>query len=213
MPSAHKLAFQITNNLPQQNMSLHEAAMASILEDYSHYAHLFREELKEGLRRMEFSLNKRTQVLLATIIKENHHKLLKMLFSYLLVLILTTKILGLKEVLLIIFASYMIQPTQAKPTTIQNLYKTLAFVQLRKISDWLTFTEEEYHAMETGIIDAIRQLRKTEIQTTPQPTTTTEIPRTNNELLNGILHSFIKRSDEREETKQQEQQEMIYATE
>jgi hypothetical protein len=213
MPSKHKLAFQISTYLPQQNMSLNEAALASILEEYSHYAHLFKEELKEGLRKMEFSINKRTQVLLAAIIKDNHHKLLKMLFPYLLSIILTAKILGYKTVLLIIFTSYMIQPTQAKPTTIQNLYKTLAFVQLRKISDWLTFTEDEYHAMETGLIDAIRQLRKTETQTTPQPTTTTEIPRTNNELLQGILHSFIKRSDEREETKQQEQQEMIYATE
>jgi hypothetical protein len=76
----------------------------------------------------------------------------------------------------------------------------------------LTFTEDEYKAMETGLIDAIRQLQWSE---PPPPTisTTTEIPKTNDELLNGILHSFVKRAKEREETKQQEQQEMIYATE
>ena len=66
--------------------------------------------------------------------------------------------------------------------------------------------------MEAGIIDAIAQLQRTETPPPPKPTTTTEIPmfQTNDELLNGILHSFIKWSDEKEETKQQD---MIYATE
>jgi hypothetical protein len=74
--------------------------------------------------------------------------------------------------------------------------------------------------METGLIEAIRQLQRRETQlppTTPLPptpiSTSTEIPKTNDELLDGILHSFVKRAKEREETKQQEQQEMIYATE
>jgi len=77
----------------------------------------------------------------------------------------------------------------------------------------LTFTEDEYLAMEAGLRDAIAQLQRTETPPPPRPTTTTEIPMTNDQLLNGILHSFIKRSDEKEETKQQEQQDMIYATE
>jgi len=148
---------------------------------------------------------------LATVIKENNRKLLWTLFPYLVLLTLAGKLFGYKTVLLIIFATNLIQQTQAKPTTIQNLYKTLAYVQLRKISEWLTFTEDEYLAMEAGLRDAITKLQRTE--TPPPPTTTTEIPMTNDQLLNGILHSFIKRSDEKEETKQQEQQDMIYATE
>ncbi len=67
--------------------------------------------------------------------------------------------------------------------------------------------------METGLIDAIRQLQQTGTPPPPKPASTTEIPKTNDELLNGILHSFVKRAKEKEETKQQEQQEMIYATE
>ena len=107
-------------------------------------------------------------------------------------LALAAKIFGYKAVLLIIFATNLIQPAQAKPTTIQNLYKTLAYVQLRKISEWLTFTEDEYLAMEAGLRDAIAQLQRTETPPPPKPTTTTEIPMTNDQLLNGILHSFIK---------------------
>ena len=64
--------------------------------------------------------------------------------------------------------------------------------------------------MEAGLRDAITKLQRTE--TPPPPTTTTEIPMTNDQLLNGILHSFNKRSDEKEGTKHQERPEMIYAT-
>jgi hypothetical protein len=92
-------------------------------------------------------------------------------------------------------------------TTIQKLYRALAYVQLRSVSEFLTFTDEEYKAMETGLIDAIRQLQRRE--TPPPPTqtststeilktnddpipTSTEIPKTNDELLDGILHPFGK---------------------
>ena len=98
-----------------------------------------------------------------------------------------------------------------KPTTVQSLYKALAYVQLRTISEWLTFTEDEYRSMEAGIRDAITKLQQTE--TPSPPTTTTEIPKIHEQLLDGILHSFSKRSDERKETKQQERPEMIYDTE
>ena len=67
--------------------------------------------------------------------------------------------------------------------------------------------------METGLIDAISQLQQTETPPPPKPASTTDIPKTNDKLLNGILHSFVKRAKEKEETKQQEQQDMIYATE
>jgi hypothetical protein len=102
------------------------------------------------------------------------------------------------------------------PTTIQSLYKALAYVQLRTISEWLTFTEDEYRSMENGIRDAITKLQQTE--TPSPPTTTTAIPDIHDQLLDGILHSFNKRSDEREETKQQEQEQqeqpgMTYDTE
>ena len=173
---------------------------------------LFHKELEEEVKRKNFTFNKRTQILLATVIKENNRKLLWTLFPYLVLLTLAGKLFGYKTVLLIIFATNLIQQTQARPTTIQNLYKTLAYVQLRKISEFLTFTE--YKAMETGLIDANRQLQRSESPPPLKPiSTTTEIPKTNDELLNGILHSFVKRAKEREETKQQEQQEMIYATE
>jgi len=214
MPSGHQFALQISAFPPRINMNLNDTVLLSVLEKYHHYAYLFHKELQEEVKRKNFILNKRTQILLATVIKENNRKLLWTLFPYLVLLTLAGKLFGYKTVLLIIFATNLIQQTQARPTTIQNLYKTLAYVQLRKISEWLTFTEDEYKAMETGLIDAIRQLQRSE---TPPPlkpiSTTTEIPKTNDELLNGILHSFVKRAKEREETKQQEQQEMIYATE
>ena len=90
-------------------------------------------------------------------------------------------------------------------TTIQKLYRALAYVQLRSVSEFLTFTDEEYKAMETGLIDAIRQLQRRE---TPPPTTTTstetqkttdkpistqtEIPKNNDELLDDLLQPFGK---------------------
>jgi hypothetical protein len=67
--------------------------------------------------------------------------------------------------------------------------------------------------MEAGLRDAITRLQRFEPAPPPKETTTTKTPMTNDQLLNGILHSFIKRSDEKEEAKQQEQQDMIYATE
>jgi hypothetical protein len=214
MPSGHQFALQISAFPPRINMNLNDTVLLSVLEKYHHYAYLFHKELEEEVKRKNFTFNKRTQILLATVIKENNRKLLWTLFPYLVLLTLAGKLFGYKTVLLIIFATNLIQQTQARPTTIQNLYKTLAYVQLRKISEWLTFTEDEYKAMETGLIDAIRQLQRIETPPPPKPiSTTTEIPKTNDELLNGILHSFVKRAKEREETKQQEQQEMIYATE
>jgi len=214
MPSGHQFALQISAFPPRINMNLNDTVLLSVLEEYHHYAFLFHKELEEEVKRKNFTFNKRTQILLATVIKENNRKLLWTLFPYLVLLTLAGKLFGYKTVLLIIFATNLIQQTQARPTTIQNLYKTLAYVQLRKISEWLTFTEDEYKAMETGLIDAIRQLQRSETPPPPKPiSTTTEIPKTNDELLNGILHSFVKRAKEREETKQQEQQEMIYATE
>jgi len=214
MPSGHQFALQISAFPPRINMNLNDTVLLSVLEKYHHYAFLFHKELEEEVKRKNFTFNKRTQILLATVIKENNRKLLWTLFPYLVLLTLAGKLFGYKTVLLIIFATNLIQQTQARPTTIQNLYKTLAYVQLRKTSEWLKFTEDEYKAMETGLIDTIRQLQQTETPPPPKPiSTTTEIPKTNDELLNGILHSFVKRAKEREETKQQEQQEMIYATE
>jgi len=210
MPSSHQFALTISAFPPEINMNLNDTVLLSVLEKYHHYAYLFHKELEEEVRRKNFTLNKRTQILLATVIKENNRKLLRTLFPYLVLLALAGKLFGYKTVLLIIFATNLIQQTNAKPTTIQNLYKTIAYIQLREISPWLTFTEDEFKAMETGLIDAIKRLQRTE---PPPPTTTTEIPMTNDQLLNGILHSLIKRPDEKEETRRQNEQEMIYATE
>jgi len=211
MPSSHQFALKISAFPPRINMNLNDTVLLSVLERYHHYAYLFHKELEEEVRRKNFTFNKRTQILLATVIKENNWKLLRTLFPYLVLLALAGKLFGYKTVLLIIFATNLIQQTEAKPTTIQNLYKTLAYVQLREISPWLTFTEDEFKAMEAGLIDSLKKLQRTEPP--PPPTTTTEIPMTNDQLLNGILHSFIKRSDEKEEAKRQDEQEMIYATE
>ena len=100
---------------------------------------------------------------------------------------------------------FISQTPPAKMTTIQKLYRALAYVQLRSVSEFLTFTDEEYKAMETGLIDAIRQLQRRETPTPPTPisteiprtnddpiSTSTEIPKTNDELLDGILHPFGK---------------------
>ena len=210
MPSSHQFALATSAFPPEINMNLNDTVLLSVLERYHHYAYLFHKELEEEIRRKNFALNKRTQILLATVIKENNRKLLRTLFPYLVLLVLAGKLFGYKTVLLIIFATNLIQQTHAKPTTIQNLYKTIAYIQLREISPWLTFTEDEFKAMETGLLDAIKKLQRTDPL---PPTTTTEIPMTNTQLLNGILHSLIKRPDEREETRRQDEQEMIYATE
>ncbi len=55
-------------------MQIHKP-LASVLEEYSHDAYLFKEELEEEVRKMEFAFNKRTQILLATIIKENRKRI------------------------------------------------------------------------------------------------------------------------------------------
>ena len=89
-------------------MNLNDTVLASVREDYYHYAYLFQEELEEEVRKMEFAFNKRTQILLATIIKENNRKLLWTLFPYLALLALAAKIFGYKAVLLIIFATNLI---------------------------------------------------------------------------------------------------------
>jgi len=211
MPSSHKFALTISAFPPRINMNLNDTVLLAVLERYHHYAYLFHKELEKEVRRKNFTFNKRTQILLATVIKENNRKLLRTLFPYLVLLALAGKPFRYKTVLLIIFATNLIQQTEAKLTTIQNLYKTLAYVQLREISPWLTFTDDEFRAMENGLIDAIKKLQRTEPP--PPPTTTTEIPMTIDLLLDGILHSFIKRSNEKEEAKQQDEQKMIYATE
>jgi len=164
MPSSHQFALKISAFPPRIKMNLNDTVLLSVLERYHHYAYLFHKELEEEVRRKNFTFNKRTQILLATVIKENNRKLLRTLFPYLVLLALAGKLFG-----------------------------------------------DEFKAMEAGLIDAIKKLQRTEPP--PPPTTTTEIPMTNDQLLNGILHSFIKRSDEKEEAKRQDEQEMIYATE
>jgi hypothetical protein len=88
------------------------------------------------------------------------------------------------------------QTPPAKMTTIQKLYRTLAYVQLRSVAEFLTFTDDEYKAMETGLIDAINQLQRRETTTSPTPptpiSTSTKIPKTNDEALDDILHPFGK---------------------
>jgi hypothetical protein len=83
MPSGHEFALKIGAEIPHLNMILNHTVVASVLEEYYHYAYLYEDTLKEEIRRMNFAFNKRTQILLATIIKENNRKLLLTLFPYL----------------------------------------------------------------------------------------------------------------------------------
>jgi hypothetical protein len=88
------------------------------------------------------------------------------------------------------------QTPPAQMTTIQKLYRTLAYVQLRSVAEFLTFTDDEYKAMETGLIEAINQLQRKETTTSATPTTpistSTKSTRTNNEALDDILQPFGK---------------------
>jgi hypothetical protein len=122
MPSGHKFALKISAYLLQLNMNLNDTVLASVLKEYYHYAYLFRDELEEEVRKMDFAFNKRTQILLATIIKENNRKLLRHLAPYIVMLIIIGKIFGYKALLLVIFPTNLIQQTKAeKPTTLQSL--------------------------------------------------------------------------------------------
>jgi hypothetical protein len=47
MPSGHKFALKISAYLPQLKMNLNDTVLASVLEEYFHYAYLFQEELEE----------------------------------------------------------------------------------------------------------------------------------------------------------------------
>jgi hypothetical protein len=91
MPSSHKFALKISTELPQLNMVLNNTVVASMLEEYYHYAYLYQDELKEEIRRMDFAFNKRTQIFLATIIKENNRKMLMHLAPYIAMLIIIGK--------------------------------------------------------------------------------------------------------------------------
>jgi hypothetical protein len=227
MPSGHKFALKISAYLPQINMNLNDTVLASVLEEYYHFAYLFQEELEEEVRKMDFAFNKRTQILLATIVKENNRKLLWTLFPYLVLLTLAGKIFGYKTVLLIIFATNLIQQTQAeKPTTLQSLHNTLLYIRFRIHYNWLRsgFGEKQYREMEAGLVDAIIQLQQLATPPPPKPTSATKIPMflSNHERIQSIIQSFVNRTlnkeaEEREETPNAsgltKQQEMIYATE
>jgi hypothetical protein len=227
MPSGHKFAFKISAYLPQLNMNLNDTVLASVLEEYYHYAYLFQEEWEEEVRKMDFAFNKRTQILLATIIKENNRKLLWTLFPYLVLLTLAAKIFGYKMVILIIFATNLIQQTQAeKPTTLQSLHNTLLYIRFRIHYNWLRsgYGEKQYREMEAGLVDAIIQLQQLATPPPPKPTSATKIPmfQSNDKRIHGIIHSFVnktlnKHAEERKEAPNAagltKQQEMIYAME
>ncbi len=176
---------------------------------------------------MDFSFNKRTQIYLASIIKDNNRKILIHLTPYLAMLIIIGKIFGYRTVLLIIFAMNLIHTTEAKkPTSIQSLHNTLLYIRFRINYNWLSsgFGEKQYREMEAGLVDAIIQLQQLATPPPPKPTLATKIPmfQSNDERIHSILHSFInktlnKQAEEREETPNAsgltKQQEMIYATE
>ena len=228
MPSGHQFALKISAFPPRINMNLNDTVLLSVLEEYHHYAYLFHKELQEEVKRKNFILNKRTQILLATIIKENNRKLLLTLFPYLVLLTLAGKLFGYKTVLLIIFATNLIQQTQAEttPTTLQSLHNTLLYIRFRIHHNWLGsgFGVKQYQEMEAGLVDAIIQLQQLATPPPPKPTSASKIPifQSNNERIHGIIHSFVnktlnKQAEEREEAPNAagltKQQEMVYAME
>jgi hypothetical protein len=227
MPSGHRFALKISTFPPWINMNINDTVLLSVLEEYHHYAYLFHKELQEEVKKKNFILNKRTQILLATIIKENNRKLLWTLFPYLVLLTLAGKLFGYKTVLLIIFATNLIQQTQAeKPTTLQSLHNTLLYIRFRIHHNWLGsgFGVKQYQEMEAGLVDAIIQLQQLATPPPPKPTSASKIPifQSNNERIHGIIHSFVnktlnKQAEEREEAPNAsgltKQQEMVYATE
>jgi hypothetical protein len=188
---------------------------------------LFHKELQEEVKRKNFILNKRTQILLATLIKENNRKLLCTLVPYLVLLTLAGKLFGFKTVLLIIFATNLIQQTQAeKQTTLQSLHNTLLYIRFRINHNWLGsgFGIQQYREMEAGLVNAIIQLQQLATPPPPKPTSASRIPsfQSNNERIHGIIHSFVnktlnKQAEEKEEEPSAsgltKQQEMVYATE
>jgi hypothetical protein len=228
MPSGHQFALKISAFPPRINMNLNDTVLLSVLEEYHHYAYLFHKELQEEVKRKNFILNKRTQILLATIIKENNRKLLLTLFLYLVLLTLAGKLFGYKTVLLIIFATNLIQQTQAEttPTTLQSLHNTLLYIRFRIHHNWLGsgFGVKQYQEMEAGLVDAIIQLQQLATPPPPKPTSAFKIPsfQSNNERIHGIIHLFVnetlnKQAEEKEEEPSAsgltKQQEMVYATE
>jgi hypothetical protein len=72
MPSGHKFALRISAEIPQLNLSLNHTVVASVLEEYYHYVYLYQDVLKEEIKRRDFAFNKRTQIQLASIIKDNN---------------------------------------------------------------------------------------------------------------------------------------------
>jgi len=223
MPSGHRFALKISTELPKLNMVMNTTVVASVLEEHFHYVYLYEEFIVEKIRQMDFAYNKRTQIYLVSIIKDNHRRIL----TYLAILMIIGKIIGYKTLVLIIFAINLIQPTEAKkPTTIQSLHNTLLYIRFRINYNWLSsgFGEKQYREMEAGLVDAIIQLQQLATPPPPKPTSATKIPmfQTNDEQIHSILHSFVnktlnKQAEEKEETPNAsgltKQQEMIYATE
>jgi hypothetical protein len=223
MPSGHRFALKISTELPKLNMVTNNKVVASVLEEHFHYMYLYEELIVEKIRRMDFAYNKRTQIYLVSIIKDNHRKIL----TYLAILMIIGKIIGYKTLVLILLAINLTQPTEAKkPTTIQSLYNTLRYIRSRINYNWLPsgFVEIQYREMEAGLVGAIIQLQQLATPPPPKPTPATKIPmfQTKEERIHSILHSFInkmlnKQAEEKEETPNAsgltKQQEMIYATE
>jgi hypothetical protein len=90
MPSGHRFPHKITTELPKLNMVMNTKVVASVLEEHYHYVYLYEEFIVEKIRRMDFAYNKRTQIYLVLIIKDNHRRIL----TYLAIMGIIGKIIG-----------------------------------------------------------------------------------------------------------------------
>ncbi len=223
IPSGHRFTFKINQSLPHLNLRITNKLVASKIEEQFHYMDLYADFLKLKIERMEFANTKRIQMHLVKSIKENCERILMALA----LLVVIGKIIGYKNLILILFAMTLLQPTQAAPpTTIEGLYNTLFYIRFRINFSWLRsgFGEKQHKEMESALIDAIIQLQHIATPPPPKPTSATKIPmyQTNDEQIHSILHSFVnktlnKQAEEKEEAPNAagltKQQEMIYATE
>ncbi len=58
IPSGHRFAFKIQQELPHLNMEINTKLVASVLEEHYHYMGLYEDFLNQKIERMEFTNTK-----------------------------------------------------------------------------------------------------------------------------------------------------------
>jgi hypothetical protein len=71
IPSRHRFAFKINQQLPHLNLRITNKLVASVIEEHFHYMDLYADFLNQKIERMEFANTKQIQMYLGKSIKEN----------------------------------------------------------------------------------------------------------------------------------------------